>query len=108
MTKQETSETIRQYLKENKELILETALKYLEAGIAAVPLSSPLRKDIGAGKAVLVEEWQLERLTSEKFTRAFNREWREHEGANLGVVTGTLSGFVCLDIDARHGGMLWY
>lgn len=45
-------------------------------------------------------EYQAQRADQDQI-RAWFRRWPE---ANLGIVTGTLSGLVVLDVDPKHGG----
>ncbi len=71
------------------------ALECLARGWAAIPVKS-------GGKRPLVrwESFQNRLPTREEVEAWFGR-WPE---ANLGIVTGAVSGLVVLDIDPRHGG----
>lgn len=75
--------------------IREAALAYARRGWSVVPMAPH-------GKRPLVPwvEYQ-ERRADESEIDAFFDRW---PGANVGIVTGRISGIVVLDIDPRHGG----
>jgi hypothetical protein len=78
-----------------KQRAARAALDFLARGWAAIPIKS-------GGKRPLVrwEAYQNRLPTKEEVVAWFER-WPE---ANLGIVTGAVSGLVVLDIDPRHGG----
>jgi hypothetical protein len=71
------------------------ALEYLGRGWGIVPIES-------RGKRPLVrwEEFQR-RLPLQEDVRGWFRRW---PNANLGIVTGKISGLAVIDVDPRHGG----
>ncbi len=75
--------------------LLRVALAYLERGWAAIPIEPR-----GKRPAVRWEPFQ-HRLPTEEEMREW---WRNRPGANLGIVSGAVSGLVVLDVDPRHGG----
>jgi hypothetical protein len=70
--------------------LLETALKYLRLGWSVIPL--------GRNKKPLLPEWTTyqRRVATEKEVRQW---WGKWPNANIGVVTGAISGLVVLDAD---------
>ncbi|MBI4185379.1 MAG: bifunctional DNA primase/polymerase [Proteobacteria bacterium] len=76
-------------------LIREAAIRYARLGLSVVPLKA-------RGKAPLVrwEDFQHRRASEAEVAAWFSR-W---PGANVGLVTGAVSGLVVLDVDPRHGG----
>jgi len=73
------------------------ARAYLARGWSVIPIEP-------RGKHPLVSwtEYQQRRATAEELTSWFKR-W---PNANVGIVTGAVSGVVVLDVDDRHGGAL--
>lgn len=80
---------------ENEPYAAQAALAYRARGWSVVPIEA-------RGKRPLVrwEDYQ-ERVASEADVAAWWRRWPD---ANVGVVTGRVSGIVVLDVDPRHGG----
>lgn len=76
-------------------LMLEAALSCFRRGWSVIPL-------IPRGKRPLVRWAPYQRIRADeaKLTAWFRR-WPE---ANLGIVTGEISGLVVLDVDPAHGG----
>lgn len=75
--------------------VKELALRYLSLGWSVIPLRP---KD----KRPLVRWQQYQhRLASEQEVRGWFDIW---PSANVGVVTGAVSGIVVLDVDPQHGG----
>lgn len=76
---------------ENKNnLILEAALHYVELGWSVIP--------VGRDKKPLIEwkKYQKERATKQQI----KEWWAKYPDANVGVVTGAISGFVVVDVEA--------
>ena len=72
------------------------ALEYLARGWSAIPIEP-------RGKRPLVSWLEFQdRLASRAEVMRWFRRWPE---ANVGIVTGAVSGLVVLDVDERHGGM---
>ncbi len=73
------------------------ALAYVARGWAAIPIEAH-------GKRPLVAwlEYQ-QRIAAAAEVDAWFRRWPD---ANVGIVTGRVSGLVVIDIDPRHGGVL--
>ena len=87
---------------------LEAALAYREQGLCPVPLHTPVdgkcdcRKDDcnQPGKHPRTQKWPTELPSAE----TVEKWWSMWPTANVGVLTGPLSGVCVLDIDPRHGG----
>lgn len=71
------------------------ALRFLSLGWSVVPMQP-------RGKRPLVRwtPYQTRRATADEVEQWFRR-WPD---ANVGIVTGTISGLLVLDVDAGHGG----
>jgi len=71
------------------------AIGYLSLGWSVIPMQP-------RGKRPLIRwtQYQSERATQRDIEHWFQR-WPD---ANVGVVTGAISGLLVLDVDARHGG----
>lgn len=90
--------------------LLNTALAYAARGWRVFPLHS-LRRGGGCscGKADCVSPAKHPR-TAQGFKDAsvspavITEWWRQWPTANIGITTGSRSGFVVLDVDPRHGG----
>ena len=75
--------------------MLEQAIEYLRKGKSIIPL----RKD----KRPLLNEWreyQTRRPTEQELTDW----WLKWPEANIGLVTGKISGVTVIDVDIEHGG----
>lgn len=86
---------------DQQKLVLDTALAYLAAGIVPVVVTHPSESHVAAGKAPRQPGWQ--RVAP---SPAIVRSWFS-KPSNLGVLCGRRSGFVCVDVDPRNGGMAW-
>jgi len=77
--------------------VLDTALNYLKFGWSVIPVSRDKRPLI---------EWEAyqKRLATEEEIRAWWKRWPK---ANIGVVTGAISGVVVVDIDSKNSGELF-
>lgn len=91
-------------------MMLDAALAYAEQGWQVFPLHTPdaqgrcsCRKDCGRdnGKHPRTINGKDAATTDES---AIKNWWDTWEDANIGVVTGTISGIVVVDIDPRHNG----
>lgn len=72
------------------------ALAYLARGWSAIPIEP-------RGKRPLVSWLEFQRRLA---TRAEVLHWfRSWPEANVGIVTGAVSGLIVVDVDERHGGM---
>lgn len=74
---------------------LQTALDYLNRHWSVIPVAARDKRPI-----VPWLEFQRRRASEDEVTNWYRR-WPE---ANVGIVTGVVSGLVVLDIDSRHGG----
>jgi hypothetical protein len=87
------------------------ATEYAERGISVVPLHTPTERGcscprgsscVSAGKHPRIDwkPYQQQRATLEEI-----RSWWERwPTANVGIVTGMISGLCVLDVDPRNGG----
>lgn len=75
--------------------ILQAALDYLARGWSVVPVR-PREK-----RPLLPWQSYQHRHPTEKDVRAWYARWPD---ANVGIVTGAVSGIVVVDIDRQHGG----
>ena len=76
------------------ETLLSWALKYRELGWSVLPMIPRIEE-----KKPFVKWKELQtRLPSEEQIRAW---WKEHPNANIGMVTGAVSGVVVFDADAK-------
>lgn len=93
-------------------VLLEAARRYHALGWAVVPLHTPSARGCSCRKAARCPsagkhprlEWkgyQHRRPSAVEL----ERWWCEWPDANLGVLTGVISGLVVLDVDARSGGL---
>lgn len=78
-----------------KKNILQQALLYQAQGWSVIP--------VGPNKIPVIPwvQFQQEIAGAELITKWFTKDYPE---ANIGIVTGKLSGFLAVDIDPRHGG----
>jgi hypothetical protein len=76
-------------------LPLDAALRYLSYGWSVIPVRPREKRPL-----VQWENYQRERPSVDQVTKWFY----EHSDANVGVVTGLISGLVVLDVDPAHGG----
>lgn len=89
--------------------MLEAALKYARNGWPVFPLHNPIGAmcSCGAlgcdktGKHPRVTAWPEKATTDAEIIRQWWAQWKD---ANIGVVTGSRSGIVVLDVDPRNGG----
>jgi hypothetical protein len=96
--------------------LLETALAYARRGWPVLPLHTatnggcscdkPDCSDIGKHPRFHVTDLQhglKDATTDDTLIRRWWQRWRH---ANIGIVTGKVSGLVVIDVDPRHGGDL--
>jgi hypothetical protein len=74
---------------------LEAALKYVRLGWNVIPLQPRDKKPLLPSW----REWQTKKVT-EDIVKTW---WQEHPAANVGVLTGAISGVVVLDVDGENG-----
>lgn len=79
----------------NENQFLKLALFYASKGWAVFPLQ-PKEKD-----KFLLKSWKEEASKDPEQIKAW---WSKWPTANVGLVTGIVSGIVAMDIDPRHGG----
>ncbi len=91
---------------------LKAALEYLDKGWVPIPLCWPgedgrcacggghTGKLVGKAPLVSWKEYQSNRPKR----RLIRSWWKQWPNANIGIVTGRISGLVVLDVDPRHGG----
>lgn len=75
--------------------IKQAALDYLHRGWSVIPMRKRDKRP-----AIRWQEFQTVRA-NEKELQDWYRRWPED---NVGIVTGTVSGLLVLDVDPRHGG----
>ena len=75
------------------ETVLSIAKKYIDNGFSILPIN---------GKAPRIPQWQNSSLDFEAFQANYT------EGDNIGVLTGNKNCLICIDIDVKNGGMIWY
>ena len=76
-------------------MIVQAALAYAARGWSAIPMQPQGKRPL-----VLWREFQHRIASAAEIERWF-RHW---PAANVGIVTGQLSGIVVVDVDLRHGG----
>jgi hypothetical protein len=74
---------------------LTVALGYLRRGWSVIPMEPGGKRPLVAWRAFQTS------LASAEVVEGWFTRW---PGANVGLVTGRVSGLVVLDVDARHGG----
>ena len=74
---------------------LDAGLSYAALGWRVIPL---------AGKIPCLKDWPVAATIDNERIRHWFGSGRPHENANIGIVCGSESGLVALDIDPRHGG----
>ena len=73
----------------------QAALDYLHRGWSVIPMRKRDKRP-----AIPWQKFQTERATEQELHDWFDRR----QGYNVGIVTGSVSGLVVLDVDPRHGG----
>lgn len=78
-----------------QQTVEESALYYLSRGWSVIPLRSKDKRP-----AICWMEYQHRQATENEV-----KNWFLHlPGANVGIVTGSISGLIVLDVDPKHGG----
>lgn len=89
--------------------IKSMALKYAALGFSIIPLcpgdhscmsDTHIATCRSPGKRPLIKEWQNAEVPSEQQVEEWFRRW---PSANIGLVLGSRSGFVALDVDGQFG-----
>jgi hypothetical protein len=80
----------------NKNKLLKAALEYADLGLSVIPIRSKSKKPI-------LNSWRpyQKKRATEKQIRKW---WEKWPSANIGIVTGKISGVVVLDFDFQNGG----
>lgn len=73
----------------------EAALRYLSYGWSVIPVRHRTKRPL-----IKWETFQSRRPSKTRVERWFD----EHPDANVGIVTGSVSGLIVLDVDSGHGG----
>ena len=103
------SDAIKTLYHQRKDLLFQTAQEYTEGGLWMVCVHSALSANsIKRGKAPSHFGWQKERLSWQQLEAEMQRVWSKEGGCNIGLKTGIESGLVCVDVDAKSGGLGWY
>src|SRR5579862_1915370 len=94
------------------EPMLQVALRYVQRGWRVLPLHTPTRAGgcscqqalqcTNIGKHPRLKHGLKEATSSEPVCKVW---WTDqYRGANIGIATGSRSGFIVLDVDSLHGG----
>lgn len=75
--------------------ILSIAEHYISQGIKCHPIAKGTKKPRN-------NAWSKKFLSYEQFASLYS------EGDGIGIVTGHVSGIVCIDVDPRNNGLAWY
>ncbi|WP_026477568.1 bifunctional DNA primase/polymerase [Alkaliphilus transvaalensis] len=87
-----------------------SALDYANKGWSVVPLHTPTKEGCSCtmkwnckskGKHPRTQNGLKDATTNEYLIRKWWKDWPD---ANIGIVTGDVSGLIAIDIDPRHGG----
>lgn len=74
---------------------LDAAMEYVRLGWNPIPLKPQDKKPLLSSW----REWQHKKVTEDDV----RRWWTEHPTANVGIITGAISGIVVLDVDGEAG-----
>lgn len=92
-----------------KELVFKTAERYVAEGLQIVCVHSAFcANTVKRGKAPTHFGWQKEALKWPELRQEMERVWEREGGCNIGLKTGKVSKLVCVDVDAKSGGLGWY
>ena len=87
-------------MKQDKDLLFQTAKKYVENGLQIIAVHSPnCENSIKKGKAPTQFGWQKKRQTWDELRAEMERVWAREGACNIGLVTGKVSGLIVVDID---------
>jgi predicted P-loop ATPase len=113
---QQLSNNISEDSKHSQATLLDTALAYAKRGWPVVPLHTAVKDGCSCHKpdcanvgkhpryhATDLQHGLKNATTDETRIRRWWLRWRH---ANIGIITGNLSGLVVIDIDPRHAGHL--
>ena len=89
---------------------LQQALRYYEEGWKVIPLHSPSREGCSCGDPDCTSPGKHPRIPWKNNVEVLNQSkdtiskwWNKYSDANLGILTGQISGVVVLDIDGSEG-----
>lgn len=91
--------------------LLQAALDYAARGLSVVPLHTPMDTGCSCPRPKCLTPGKHPRLDWKPYqtARAIAEEvrswWTRWPSANVGIVTGTISGLCVLDVDPRNGGL---
>lgn len=104
------ADSLKRLYEERRNLIFETAQKYVEEGdLHVVVVHSALCDNrIKRGKAPTHGEWQKQKLSWLQLQQEMLRVWNREGGCNIGLKTGKTSGIICVDVDVKGGGLSWF
>lgn len=87
-------------MNQDKKLLFEVAQKYVANGLRIIAVHSAFCENkIKRGKAPTQFGWQKKEQSWEELRSEMERVWAREGGCNIGLVTGKVSGLVCVDID---------
>lgn len=87
-------------MNQDKDLLFQTAKKYVEKGLKIIAVHSPnCENSIKRGKAPTQYGWQKKSQGWDDLRAEMERVWAREGACNIGLVTGKASGLVVVDID---------
>jgi hypothetical protein len=99
---------------ENQNKLLESALAYAALGWPVIPLHTPTNGKCSCRKQACGDQSGKHPRRHKVWLRSFKDaatcdglielQWEQWPGANIGILTGSQSGLLVLDIDPRNGG----
>lgn len=83
------------------EKIVEWALRYHEAGWTVIPIGWD---EVKKGWKKPLIKWKERQISQRTTAEEIQCWWKEWSHARIGIVTGSISGIVAVDIDPKNGG----